>query len=117
MRTGLTDYLEDIQDFRKTAVIDFELKRLNVDIVALQETRLPETGSLKEENYTFFWHGKGLDETHEHGSRVCCQEHSSYVSEGSERILKMQQSTTSGLINLFSVYAPTLLATNERSIL
>ena len=67
MRTGLIDDLENIQDFRKTAIIDLELKRLNVDIVALQETRLPETGSLKEENYTFFWHGKGLDETLEHG--------------------------------------------------
>ena len=67
MRKGLTDDLDNIQDFWKTTIIDMELKKLNVDIVALQETRLPETGSLKEENYTFFWHGKGLDETHEHG--------------------------------------------------
>ena len=35
-------------------------------------------------------------------------------SEGSERILKMQLSTSSGLINLFSLYAPTLLATKDK---
>ena len=61
MRTGQTDGLENIHDFRKTAIIYMELIRLNVDLVALQDTRLPETGSLTEEIYTFLWHGKGLD--------------------------------------------------------
>uniref|UniRef100_A0A0B7BU24 Endonuclease/exonuclease/phosphatase domain-containing protein n=1 Tax=Arion vulgaris TaxID=1028688 RepID=A0A0B7BU24_9EUPU len=43
------------KDIRKTAVIDRELERLQVDIAALQETRLPDCGSVKEKNYTFFW--------------------------------------------------------------
>ena len=58
MRPGLTDDLQAIDDARKTAVIDRELHRLNIDIAALQETRLPETGSLKEEHYTFFFKEK-----------------------------------------------------------
>ena len=32
----------------------FDLKRLNIDIAALQETRLPSDGSLGEQDYTFF---------------------------------------------------------------
>ena len=67
MLPGLTDDLQVMDDARKTAVIDRELRRLNIDIAALQETRLPETGSLKEEHYTFFWQGKGTEEVREHG--------------------------------------------------
>jgi hypothetical protein len=38
MRTGLSDDLRVISDFHKIAVIDRELHRVIVDIVALQET-------------------------------------------------------------------------------
>ena len=54
MCTGLSEDLEAVSDSRKPAIIDRELLRLNMDIVALQETRLPSNGSLKEANYTFF---------------------------------------------------------------
>ena len=57
MLTGISDDLRHIDDLRKTAVINNELTRLDVDIAALQETRLPETGSLRERDYTFYWHG------------------------------------------------------------
>ncbi|XP_066267498.1 craniofacial development protein 2-like [Branchiostoma lanceolatum] len=56
---GLTDNLKDIDDARKTAVINDELRRLNVDIAALQETRLADSGTLKEQDYTFYWQGRG----------------------------------------------------------
>ena len=46
MLTGLSENLQDISDTRKTAVINNELKRLNVDIAALQETRLADSGML-----------------------------------------------------------------------
>ena len=55
---SLSDDLQQIKDARKTATIDRELKRLNIDISALQETRLPDSGSLKERDYTFFWQGQ-----------------------------------------------------------
>ena len=67
MLTGISDDLHSIDDPRKTAVINNELLRLNVDIVALQETRLAEAASLREKDYTFFWQGKPKDEKREHG--------------------------------------------------
>ena len=57
MCPGLSDDLGQIEDARKTAVIDRELSKLNLDIAAIQETRLPSNGSLKEREYTFFWQG------------------------------------------------------------
>ena len=62
MMPGLSQDLQDISDTRKTAVINDELKRLNVNIVTLQETWLADTGTLKERDYTFFWQGKSSDE-------------------------------------------------------
>ena len=60
MCPGLSDDLQQIHDARKTAIIDCELSKLKVDIAALQETRLPASGSLKEKDYTFFWQGPSL---------------------------------------------------------
>ena len=65
MTTGMDT--ENINDARKTAVINNELLRLKVDIAALQETRLAGQGSFKENNYTFFWHSKSVDVGREHG--------------------------------------------------
>jgi len=48
------DDLQEIDDARKTAIIDMELTRLQMDIVALQETGLPDSGSVRERNFTFF---------------------------------------------------------------
>lgn len=45
-------------DLKKTFLLNHELDRLNVDIAALSETRLPENGSIKKSSYTIFWHGK-----------------------------------------------------------
>ena len=61
MLTGLSDNLVSINDLRKTAVINNELTRLDVDIVALQETRLTEAASQREKDFTFCWHGKPKD--------------------------------------------------------
>merc|ERR1712240_499501 len=67
MTTGLSAELKDISDVRKTAVINNELKRLEVDIVTLQETRLADSGTMREKDYTFFWQGKASNEPREHG--------------------------------------------------
>ena len=49
---------------RRSALIAHELLRLNIDIAALSEVRLPEEGSLKEHGagYTLFWSGKPASE-------------------------------------------------------
>ncbi|XP_076443949.1 uncharacterized protein LOC143282234 [Babylonia areolata] len=67
MTPGFSDDLQEVNDAGKTAVIDRELSRLQMDIVALQETRLPETGSVRERDFTLFWQGKPSDEVREHG--------------------------------------------------
>ena len=46
MMTGISENLQDVSDSRKTAVINNELMRLNVDIGTLQETRLADLGAL-----------------------------------------------------------------------
>lgn len=117
MLTGISDDLESIKDLRKTAVINNELSRLNVDIAALQETRLAEAASLKEKDYTFFWQGKAKDEKREHGVGFAVKNSLLKMveppSNGSERILTMRLNTTTCPITLVSVYAPTNMATPE----
>ena len=112
MRPGLSEDLQELDDARKTAVINNELYRLQLDIVALQETRLPDSGSLREKDYTFFWQGKTPEEKREHGVGFAIK--NSLLgcivppSEGSERILKLQLQTSAGPVSLVSAYAPTL---------
>ena len=43
---------------RRTALIAKELQSLNIDIAALQETRLEKQGNIREEVYSFYWIGK-----------------------------------------------------------
>ena len=64
---GLSDNLQQVSDVLKTAVINKELHWLQVNIIALQETRLPESGIIRERDYSFFWQGKAADKTREHG--------------------------------------------------
>ena len=54
MKNGLSANLQDIKDSRKTSVINDDRRRLNVDIATFQETRLADSGTLKEKDYTFF---------------------------------------------------------------
>jgi hypothetical protein len=44
---GFSNDLQEINDSCKTVVIDMELSRLQMDIDALRETRLPGSGSIK----------------------------------------------------------------------
>ena len=48
MAPGFSDDLQEIDDVHKTAVINMELSRLQMCIVALQEMRLSDMGSVKE---------------------------------------------------------------------
>ena len=59
--------LSETSELRKSFTIDKELCRLKVDIAALQETRLAESGSVKEDNYTFYWQGLAESERRLYG--------------------------------------------------
>ena len=54
---------------RRTALIARELKKYNLPIVALSETRLAGEGDLteREAGYTFFWSGRKPEEKRESG--------------------------------------------------
>ena len=54
MTPGFSDDLLEISDARKTAAIDIELSRLRMDIVALQETRLAGSGSVRERDNAYW---------------------------------------------------------------
>ena len=54
MTAGFSDDLQQIDAAHKTAIIDAELHRLDIDIAAVLETRLADNGFLTEKHYTFF---------------------------------------------------------------
>ena len=112
MRPGLSNDLQQINDSRKTAIIDSELDRLNIDIATLQETRLAENGSINEQRYTFFWHGKRIEEKREHGVGFAVKNSLITVTRpplnGSERILTIRLLPQTGRANIMRVYPPPL---------
>ena len=121
MSPGFTNDLQQVDDVWKTAVIDHELAKLNVDIECLQETRLPGSGSIKESGYIFFWQGRPLDQTKQHGVGFAVK--NSLIaaiippSEGTERILSLGLSTSSDIVRLFSVYALMLTSTPQEKVI
>ncbi|CAE1255018.1 unnamed protein product [Acanthosepion pharaonis] len=114
MRPGLADCIEQIDDARKTAVIDRELSRLGIDIACLQKTRLADSGSIRE---AFFWQDLPQDNSRQHGVRIAVK--NSLIpaivppTGGSERILALRLLTSTGFANVLCIYAPMLCATPE----
>ncbi|XP_030839694.1 uncharacterized protein LOC100887870 [Strongylocentrotus purpuratus] len=104
MCPGITDNLLEVDDTRKTAIIDRELKRLNIDIAALKETRLSSDGSIREEDYTIFWQGREPQERQQHGVGFAVRNSllSSIEppSRGTERILSLRLQKDSGPVNI-----------------
>ena len=112
MCPGISDNLQRVNDFRATAITNSELKRLSIDIAALQETRLPSNGSLGEQDYTFFWQGKEPDEPRLNGMGFAVWNSLLSAveppSSGRAHILSLCLLMSSGPVNLLSIYAPTL---------
>lgn len=117
MCPGLSTDIQQIDDARKTAIIDIELSRLGVDIACLQETRLADSGTLREKNYTFFWQGKPSEEPRQHGVGFAVKNTLiSFIeppTAGTERILTLRLSTSTGPATIVTLYAPTLCAAPE----
>lgn len=106
-----------MDDSRKTAIINKELTRLNIDVACLQETRLADSGSLRESDYTFFWQGLSQDEPRQHVVGFAVRNSLLPTTEtsigGSERFLALRMKTSTGSVNFLSVYAPTLTSSPE----
>lgn len=88
-----------------------------MDIVALEETKLPDSGSSKEINFTFFWQVKSPDETSEQGIDFAVRNTllGSIIppADGSERILSLHPHSSVGPVTLISAYAPRLSSPGE----
>ena len=108
----LTPGFNTDSDLRKTSLLNHELDRLNVDIAALSETRLPESGSIKESSYTIFWHGKPQGQRREHGVGFAIRNNAVPFCETpvaiTIRLMTLKVHTTKGPLTIFSAYAPTL---------
>ncbi|XP_060759866.1 uncharacterized protein LOC132870238 [Neoarius graeffei] len=106
---------------RRSAIIARELKRVNIDIAALSETRLADEGQLKEEKggYTLFWKRKPADEARIHRvgfaikNRLISQLTESPVGIN-ERLMTLRlRLSNNQMTTAVSAYAPTLDSQDE----
>lgn len=103
---------------RRSALVAHELSRLNIDIAALSEVRLPDTGSLNEHGagYTLYWSGKPQAERRLSGvgfmiKNCIASKLESLPTGHSDRIISMRLPLRKEqYATLFSVYSPTLQA-------
>lgn len=101
---------------RKTAIISRLFQNLNLDIVALSETRFPDESQLEEVGggYTFFWKGRPIDECRQSGvgfaiKSSVVRQLSSFPMGISDRIMTLRLSIGKDRwATLISVYAPTM---------
>ena len=106
----------DTRPERRTALVGLELKRLDIDVAALQETRLPAEGKIAEKGsgYTFFWKGLPQDERRIHGVglaiKTCLLKDLKEIPTGlSERLMTARLAIQNDdHITIICAYAPTL---------
>ena len=106
---------------RRTALIAAELKKYNIDIAVLSETRLAGEGSLVEEGegYTYFWRGLPEDNRRIHGVGIAIKNdilrNISTTPRGiSERLIIWRIPLERGQhMTVLGAYAPTLDAEEE----
>ena len=101
---------------RRTALIAMELKRYNIDVAALSETRLAEQGKLREvgAGYTFYWVGHPADSARVHGVCFAVSDRINSMLVGepvgiNPRLMSMRLRLGRGkFASLISVYSPPL---------
>ena len=102
---------------RRTAIVGLELKRYDIDIAALCESRFSETGSITETScgYAFYWSGPPEGERRMHG--VCLAIRSD-IAKGlqhlpnaiNERLItiRLPKDTPNRYVTIIGAYAPTM---------
>lgn len=106
---------------RRTAFVARELRRLDIDIAALQETRLADEGQLTEVGggYTFYWKGRDAKDHRLYGVGFAVKnelvKHMDHLPVGiSDRLMTLQLNIGKNRkATLISAYAPTLMAEQE----
>lgn len=98
-----------------------ELARYNVDVAALSETRLADTGQVTEvgAGYTFFWSGRGQEERHDAGVGFAVKNHlvnqlASQPKGINDRLMTLQLHLFGKkAATIISAYAPTMTNSDE----
>lgn len=104
---------------RQTAIVAKELARYNVDIAALSETRLALSDSMVDQDYTFYWSGRGEDERREAGVGFAIRNSIAKSMEQepvavSDRIITLRLPLQGGVwVTMVSIYAPTMTNTED----
>ena len=104
---------------RRTALIDLELEKINVDIAALQEVRYSGEGQLREAGRTFFWKGPPEGAPRRAGVAFSIKnELADKLTEQpigiSERMITLRiYMAPNRFITLINVYAPTMTYPDE----
>ena len=104
---------------RQTALVAKELKRYNIDIAALCETRLANHGSFVDKGYTFFWSERKENEKREAGDGFAIR--NGIVSKleqdlvpVNDRLMKMRLSLQKNTVaTIIRAYAPTMTNPEE----
>ena len=110
----LNDSPGNVRLERSTALVARELQRYNIDIAALTETRLPDSGTLTERSagYTFYWQGKPSTEKRESGVGFAIKSDiklTEFPIGHSDRIMTLRLSIGKNrYLHLISAYAPTM---------
>ena len=104
---------------KRTALIAMELAKYNIDIAALCETRLSESGSLDDLEYSFFWSGKSEGERPEAGVGIAIKKDidtklTEMPRPVSDIIMTMRLPLSKdNFATIISVYAPTIINPDE----
>ena len=108
---------------RRTAVVAEELKRYNIDIAALSETRLSGEDQLEEtgSGYTFFWSGKPDGERRDAGVGFAIRnkllDKIEQPTAINERITRLRIPLANGrFTSVISIYAPTLVSCEDEIV-
>lgn len=98
---------------RRTTLVYKGLARLNIDVAALSETRVPKEGNIKEAGRgTSSSQKERLPKNHVIQSQLV-QQHNFAPTVVSEHLMTVRISLSKGRHTLISVYAPTLSSNEE----
>ena len=107
---------------RRTALVEMELDKYNIEIAVLSEIRFHASGSLDDLEYTFYWSGKPNGERREAGVRFAIKKEivaklaklAEMPHPVSDRIMTMRIPLTKDRnATIVSAYAPTMTNPEE----